>query len=185
MNARSFGGVVTLVALCAGASSAGAGQSAADAQDRAARPDSQLVREIQRQVLSYPQYSIFDLIQVEVNDGLVALSGKVTMPYKRDDIEKRVASIRGIRELHNRIDVLPVSQFDDELRFRIARAIYGNAAFRQYASMANPPIHIIVEHGRVTLEGTVNSHVDRMLARSIASSFDAFEVRNELRTPAD
>ena len=31
--------------------------------------------------------------------------------------------------------------------------------------MPNPPIHIIVERGRVTLTGVVQSEVDRMLAR--------------------
>jgi hypothetical protein len=48
--------------------------------------------------------------------------------------------------------------------------------------MANPPIHIIVEHGRVTLEGVVNNNVDRMIARSIASNFLAFDLKNELKT---
>jgi osmotically-inducible protein OsmY len=51
--------------------------------------------------------------------------------------------------------------------------------------MVNPPIHIIVERGRVTLEGVVNSHVDRQLARSIASSFASFELNNELKTDAE
>ena len=48
--------------------------------------------------------------------------------------------------------------------------------------MVNPPIHIIVERGRVTLEGVVNNNVDRVLAYSIASMFQAFSVKNELRT---
>jgi hyperosmotically inducible protein len=81
--------------------------------------------------------------------------------------------------------VLPVSQFDDELRFRIARAIYSHSNFRPYAFMVNPPIHVIVERGRVTLEGVVNSEVDRMLARSIASNFLAFNVKNDLKTEAE
>ena len=81
--------------------------------------------------------------------------------------------------------MLPVSQFDDELRLQIARAIYGNSNFWRYGSMVNPPIHIIVENGRVTLEGVVNSNVDRMLARSIASSFGAFSVTNNLQTDAE
>jgi len=51
--------------------------------------------------------------------------------------------------------------------------------------MANPPIHIVVENGRVTLEGVVNSNVDRMVARSIASSFGAFSVTNNLKTDAE
>jgi osmotically-inducible protein OsmY len=51
--------------------------------------------------------------------------------------------------------------------------------------MANPPIHIVVNRGRVTLVGTVNSNVERMLARSLATGFGAFEVKNELRTDAE
>ena len=85
----------------------------------------------------------------------------------------------------NDIGVLPVSPFDDELRYRIARAIYSNASFWHYAAMANPPIHIVVENGRVTLTGVVNSNVERMLARSLATTFGAFSVKNDLKTDAE
>ena len=81
--------------------------------------------------------------------------------------------------------MLPVSQFDDELRFRIARAIYSNSSFWNYAAMANPPIRVVVNRGRVTLEGVVQSNVERMLARSLASGFGEFEVKNELKTDAE
>jgi len=107
------------------------------------------------------------------------------MPYKRDDIEKRVAKIDGVHEVRDRVRVLPVSTFDEELRVRIARAIYGNPSFRNYAAMAYPPIHIIVENSRVTLTGVVNSEVDRMLARALASQFGAFSVTNDLKTDAE
>ena len=76
-------------------------------------------------------------------------------------------------------------QMDDDLRFRIARAIYRNPNFRPFASMVNPPIHIIVEHGRVTLEGVVQSEVDRVLAHSIASQFLSFKLTNNLKTEAE
>jgi hyperosmotically inducible protein len=145
----------------------------------------QLFRDVQRQVLGYPHFTIFDSVHANVDNGRVTLVGKVTMPYKRIDLEKRVAKLAAVTSIDNKIDVLPVSQFDNQLRFSIARAIYNNHNFRPYASMVNPPIHIIVEHGRVTLEGVVNSQVDRMLARSIASSFLAFEVKNELQTEAE
>lgn len=149
------------------------------------RDDLPIFRDVSRQVLRYPHFTIFDSISAEVEDGVVTLSGKVTMPYKRDDIARRVARINGVREVRNEVTALPVSQWDDELRFRIARAIYGNSNFWTYGAMVNPPIHIVVEHGRVTLEGVVNSNVDRMLARSIASSFGAFSVINNLRTDAE
>ena len=45
--------------------------------------------------------------------------------------------------------------------------------------MANPPIHIIVEEGRVTLTGVVNSDVERMLARSLATGRGELSVKNE------
>jgi hyperosmotically inducible protein len=151
----------------------------------AQRDNLQVFRDVERQVLRYPHFTIFDSVSAEIDDGVLTLTGKVTMPYKRTDIERRVAAIEGVREIRNRIDVLPVSQFDDELRFLIARAIYTNPAFRGYGSMVNPPIHIIVERGRVTLEGVVNNNVDRMLVRSIAGSFPAFEIRNELKTEAE
>ena len=145
----------------------------------------QLFRDVQRQVLRYPHFTIFDSVQAEVDDGVVTLAGKVTMPYKRNDIERRVAGIGGVRQVLNRLDVLPVSQFDDDLRIGISRAIYGNSNFWNYASMVNPPIHIIVEHGHVTLEGVVNSNVDRALARSLAGGFTAFSITNNLKTDAE
>jgi osmotically-inducible protein OsmY len=145
----------------------------------------QLFRDVQRQVLQYPHFTIFDSVHADVDNGRVTLKGKVTMPYKRSDIEKRVTKLGRVTSVVNRIEVLPVSRYDNELRFLIARAIYTNHNFRPYASMANPPIHIIVERGHVTLEGVVISQVDRMLARSIASSFLSFDVKNELQTEAE
>ena len=51
--------------------------------------------------------------------------------------------------------------------------------------MPNPPIHIVVERGRVTLTGVVQSNIDRMLARSLASNFLSFSVTNHLKTDAE
>lgn len=138
-----------------------------------------------REVRQYPQITIFDDVSVEVETGIVTLRGKVTMPYKKSEIEKRIAKVGGVRELRNEIGVLPVSSFDDDLRYRIAKAIYSNPSFWNYAAMANPPIHIIVEHGHVTLTGVVSSNVERMLARSLATGLGELSVTNQLRTDLD
>ena len=137
------------------------------------RKDLQVFNDISKAVNRYSQFTIFDNVDANVKDGVVTLTGQVTMPYKREDIEKRVAKVDGVRQVRDQIAVLPVSQFDDQLRYRIARAIYGNPNFWNYAIMANPPIHIVVEHGHVTLTGVVQSEVDRMLARSLAASSSA------------
>lgn len=149
------------------------------------RENLQVFRDVSNQVLRYTRFTIFDSVHANIDNGIVTLTGKVTMPYKKTDIEKRVAKVDGVTEVRNDIEVLPVSIYDNELRHRIARAIYGNSAFWNYAAMANPPIHVIVERGHVTLEGVVNSNVERMLARSIASSFLAFSVTNNLKTDAE
>jgi hyperosmotically inducible protein len=159
--------------------------TAAGAQDRPDRRDVRLADDIVRQVNTYPQFTIFDDVNARIDQGVVTLSGKVTMPFKKNDIGKRIAGIDGVREVENKIDVLPVSIFDDQLRHRIARAIYNHPSFWSYAAMANPPIHIIVENGRVTLTGVVNSNAERMLARSLATGFGEFSVESELRTDAE
>jgi len=162
------------------------------------RKDFQVAKDIAKTVQRYSHFTIFDDVSANVKDGMVTfdvsanvkdgmvtLTGKVTMPYKRDDIEKRIAKVDGVRGVSDQIDVLPVSQFDDELRYRIARSIYNNSNFWNYAIMPNPPIHIVVEHGRVTLTGVVQSEVDRALARSLATQFGALSVTNALKTDAE
>ena len=51
-----------------------------------------------------------------VDKGVVTLTGKVTMPFKKNDIGGRASKVSGVREVLNRIEVLPVSIYDDELR---------------------------------------------------------------------
>lgn len=149
------------------------------------KEDLQVFKDVAKSVNGYAWFTIFDDVSADVHDGVVTLTGKVTMPYKRDEIEKRVAKVPGVSTVDDRITVLPVSIFDNQLRYRIARSIYGNSNFWSYAATANPSIHIIVENGHVTLSGVVNSEVDRMLARSLATQFGAFSVTNELKTTAE
>jgi hyperosmotically inducible protein len=149
------------------------------------RKNHQVLNDISRTVNRYTHFTIFDDVNAQVNEGVVTLTGKVTMPYKRDDIMKRVADVDGVVEVRDNIQVLPVSQSDDQLRYQISRAIYGNPNFWNYAIGPNPPIHIIVDHGHVTLTGVVNNDVDRMIARSLVTQFGVFSVKNQLKTDAE
>lgn len=153
--------------------------NAAFAQDRR---DDRLAADITRAVGTHPQLTIFDDVKAQVRDGVVTLTGKVTAEYKKQDVGRIVGRIEGVRQLRNHVGVLPASPFDDELRYRASRAIYSNPAFWSYASMARPPIHVIVENGRVTLTGSVASEVERALARSLATGLGELSLANELRT---
>ena len=159
--------------------------AAAPAAQLTERKDLQVFNDIADQVNRYTQLTIFDSISASVDEGRVVLSGWVTMPNKKYDLERRVRKVDGVMTVDNKIGVLPASQFDDQLRFRIARAIYSHSSFWNYAAMANPPIRVVVNRGRVTLEGVVQSNVERMLARSLASGFGEFELKNDLKTDAE
>lgn len=145
-----------------------------------ARPDAEIREAVRQAILRYPRYSIFDSVEIGVEDGLVLLRGSVRHPYSRSEIDARVAEVRGIREIRNEIQVQPVSIFDDRLRYQLARLIYGDLRFIHYARRADPPIHIIVDRGHVTLTGYVASPVERAVIGHIARGVLAFGVENRL-----
>ena len=146
--------------------------------------DVDLVREIERAVKQYAFLTVFDDIKVDFGEeGSVTLTGSVTSPHKKTDIAERVAAVDGVTTVRNEIDVLPFSTFDNDLRYRVARAIYGSSAFWQYAARSHPPIHIVVNRGHVTLTGVVDTEVDRAIAGALASQLGAFSLTNELQLP--
>src|SRR4051812_7716797 len=154
--------------------------------DTGDRKDLQVFNDISKTVQRYSHFTVFDNVDASVKNGVVTLTGQVTMPFKREDIEKRVGKVDGVRQVNSKITVLPVSQFDDQLRYKIARAIYSNPDFWNYAIGPNQPIHIVVDHSHVTLEGVVLSDTDRAIARSIATSqFGVMSVKNNLKTEAE
>lgn len=145
--------------------------------------DEMLANQVAERILTYPRFSIFDDVNVFVKNRDVQLTGWVTTPFKKKEIEARVDRIDGIRSLANDIVVLPNSPADSRLRVQVANAIYNHPTFWQYAQMSNPPIHIIIENGRITLTGVVNSEVERMLAYSLAQVGGSFGVTNNLVVP--
>ena len=154
--------------------------------DTGDKKDLQVFNDISKTVQRYSHFTVFVNVDASVKNGVVTLTGQVTMEFKRDDIEKRVAKVDGVRHVDSKITVLPVSQFDDQLRYRIARAIYSNPNFWNYAIGPNPPIHIVVDHSHVTLEGVVMNDMDRLIARNIATQqFGGMAVKNNLKTEAE
>ena len=96
--------------------------------------DVDLVRNVQRTVNQYAYFTVFDDVSVifhnkDGDEGVVTLTGSVTNPKKKTDLERRVGSVDSVLEVRNEIEVLPASTFDNGLRYRLARAIYGNSAF--------------------------------------------------------
>ena len=94
-----------LAALAALSVSLGAGTLRADDVAKAAtssaanpaqaeRKDSEIRKDVFDQVLGYAWYTVFDSIEAGVEAGVVTLRGSVNQPYRKTDIEKRVAGHR-------------------------------------------------------------------------------------------
>ena len=132
-------------------------------------------------VRDYAHFTIFDDIEVSCDAGVITLTGRVTTPAKRQDIGELVERLAGVAGVRNRIQILPNSPLDAQLRPQIARAIYDHPAFWRYASMSRPPIHIVVENARVTLTGSVGTESERTLAYTLAQVPAAAGVTNRLK----
>ncbi len=117
----------------------------------------------------YPDYTIWDNVEYHVNGGEVELSGVVSEPVKKSDLLRTVQRIPGVTVVSDRIRVLPLSPMDNQLRWQVARAIYGDNILSRYAVGPLSPIHIIVDNGHVTLAGVVSTEMEKNVATMRAS----------------
>ena len=149
----------------------------------AAQVDARLVKRIRHELAMLPYYGVFDWLQFEVHpDNTVVLRGQVVRPTTKSDAEARVKDIDGVKGVINEIQVLPPSPQDDRLRIALYRTLYNwDSPLFRYATQSIPPIHIIVDHGRATLKGIVDSKADAQLAYMRARGVPGlFDVKNEL-----
>jgi osmotically-inducible protein OsmY len=144
--------------------------------------DKKVAEEVRKKVLGHPSFTVYDDVRLAVDKGHVALAGRVTMPYKANEIEERASKVLGVQSVTNEIETLPLNIGDERLRWTLTRRIYGNSMFMEYAHHVNPPIHIIVERGHVTLTGAVRSKVEKAKAEHLArGTLGVFSVKNELQ----
>ncbi|MBI4459087.1 MAG: BON domain-containing protein [Acidobacteria bacterium] len=152
-----------------------------------ARGQDRIVREVRHELLLLPYYSVFDNLQYQVKGEVVTLMGQVTRPTLKSDAERVVENIEGVSRVVNRIEVLPLSPGDDEIRMAVYKALFsGNGPLFRYSIGSQSPIHIIVKNGHVTLTGVVDNPGDKTIATmrakqvpGIFSVTDRLEVRRE------
>jgi hyperosmotically inducible protein len=149
-----------------------AGVAAASTKGRANLPqsDSDIAGNVRHEVSMYAYYTLWDDVAFRVDGGNVSLTGEVSQPFKKQDIERLVRKVPGVASVANDIKVLPLSSMDDRLRLQVANAIYRDPALSRYSMGAVPAIHIIVENGHVTLTGSVNNDMEKQIAGMRAAS---------------
>ena len=147
---------------------------------------SQLSKQVRKRLVSLPYYGIFDNLAYSIDGSRVTLYGEVVRPTTRSDAARSVAKIEGVSQVVNNIRVLPLSGFDDSIRYSTYRAINRTGGLYRYLMGANPSIHIIVDRGNITLTGVVSSKMDRQLAYVAARGVSgAFSVTNKLQVEGE
>jgi osmotically-inducible protein OsmY len=115
-------------------------------------------------------------IDVSTNQGIVTMTGRVRDLLARDHAERLVQTVRGVRSVVNRIEVMPAAKSSDEaLQKNVALALAYDPAADSYE------VAVTAKGGSVTLSGKVNSFAERALSERIAKSVAGVrEVHNKL-----
>ena len=166
-----------IVSLCALGLIVVAGGPAA-AQDETAQA---VTAKVRRALARVPYYGVFDLVAFKVDRGVVTLQGyahRSTLRREVEDMVRRVTSL----DVQNEIEVLPVSNDDDRIRWEVYRRVYTDdfadkyvaggtseirlevfnmARFPGMEPYGTYPVHVIVKHRRVALIGSVASEFDK------------------------
>jgi osmotically-inducible protein OsmY len=130
--------------------------------------------------------NMFNAIGVKVDQGVATLDGHARTYVDRASALALVSTTPGVVDVVDSIEVDPVSTMDDDIRIRVARAVYGDSALRKYMIDPAKPIRISVQRGTVSLYGTVNSRMDAQIALFRANSVPGiFSVNSYLQVPGE
>ena len=123
----------------------------------------------------------FNYYTLSVKDGVATLGGQTYNDVGRDSALAIAYRMPGVKDVVSDIKVSPVSSFDDNLRRRTVRALYGDSALGKYAVDPARPIRIIVDGGHVSLYGEVISPMDKQIAgMRVGQIPGVFSVQNNL-----
>jgi osmotically-inducible protein OsmY len=150
--------------------------------------DAQLEQKLAQKVRHVREgYDItFDYVALNVNDGVVTVTGQDRTGVGRDEALADIQNMPGVKDVIDNITLEPVSIFDDGLRLRAERALYTDSVLSKYAIDPARPIRIIVDNGHITLYGSVDREMDKNVAGIRANQlFGAFSVDNKLVVAGD
>jgi osmotically-inducible protein OsmY len=180
MNSLTILRALALAAIVGTAAAQAATVTVTGAEDRKQLTD--LERQVRKELITLPFYSVFDYFEFDVEGDKVILKGQVNRPSLRRSAERVAARVPGVAEVDNQIEILPLSPFDNRIRRSLLRAIYRDSVLNRYAAGANPWIRLIVRKGDIVLEGYVSREADLNIANIRANGVsNAFSVTNHLK----
>ncbi|MBI3684721.1 MAG: BON domain-containing protein [Acidobacteria bacterium] len=127
-----------------------------------------MAQRVHREIVTLPNYGVFDDLSFSIKGYTVALKGFASRPTLKSDAERVVKRIEGVEQVVNNIEVLALSNFDDGIT--------------NDPPPGWRPIHIIVRSGNVTLTGVVDNEADKAIANVQANSVSGvFAVDDQLQ----
>lgn len=165
---------------------------------------------IRHELLQLPYYGVFDFLAFSYDKGTVTLMGYAYHGSLKEDAARAAKRASGVDQVIDKVEELPASQIDDELRWKTYYAIYRDPFLSRYAPgggvlwghrhpfsdgfhamnfrrfpgtepLGDYPLHIIVKQGMITLLGVVDSESDKTVAGFRAREVPgSFSVENDL-----
>jgi len=137
-------------------------------------------QQVYSKIIGLPYYGVFDIINFKVDGSTVTLSGKVHSLGTTSSAVSVIKKIPGVTTVVNNIENLPPSPMDDRIRERALMTFAKNGLYRYFWD-PNPEVRIIVEGGKLTLEGYVANRGDYNSLNIYANGIPGvFSVKNNL-----
>ncbi|HEY3254584.1 MAG TPA: BON domain-containing protein [Polyangiaceae bacterium] len=127
----------------------------------ARRPDSELAESVRR-ALDADVFMPKANISSSASSGQVVLEGRVDSCAQRDDAERLVRNLRGVRSVLNQISVRPMVAEAHQIQDSI------EAALERRAEPDARRINLDVHDGKVIVSGVVHSWAERQSVLSVA-----------------
>ena len=151
------------------------------------------IDDIRKELMKLPYYGVFDFLAFNYEKGTVTLVGYAYRPTLKKDAVRAVKRVAGVDEVIDKVEELPVSQNDDDIRWAAYYKIYRDPFLSRYAPgggalwghrhpftgglhpmspaqfpgmepIGDYPIHIVVKGGRIMLFGVVDNESDKTVA---------------------
>lgn len=148
---------------------------------QSSRAPRSIEQQIFKKIANLPNYGVFDHISFQLNGGTVVLTGKVLSLGTKSQAANVVRTIDGVTSVENNIQSLNSGGYDDAIRYRLLREFSRNVS-GVWLGEPDPSVRIIVENGRVTLEGYVSNSGTSNMLNIIANTVPGvFQVTNNLK----